>query len=109
MLIQIPWGHNRLIISKCENIKEALFYVSETNKNSWSRAVLTHQIESKLYERQGKAINNFSKSLPKVQSDLAREMLKDPYNFDFLTLTKDYNESELELGLLDNITKFRSV
>jgi len=106
LLIQVPWGHNRLIISKCENIKEALFYVNETIKNSWSRAVLVHQVESKLYQRQGKAINNFSKSLPKVQSDLAREILKDPYNFDFLALTQDYNERELELNLLDNITEF---
>jgi len=106
LLTQIPWGHNRFIISNCKDIKEALFYINETIKNSWSRVILVHQLESRLYERQGKAINNFSTSLPKIQSDLAREMLKDPYNFDFLTLTENYNERELEKSLLKNIRKF---
>lgn len=65
-LIIIPWGHNINITSKCKNIEEALFYVQETINNGWSRTVLVHQIESKLYERQGKALTNFSKTLPKV-------------------------------------------
>ena len=106
VLFQIPWGHNREIISKC-NIKEkALFYVKKTIENGWSRSVLTHQIESKLYERNGKALTNFSHTLPKPQSDLANELIKDPYSFDFLTLTENFREKELELALLDNITKF---
>ncbi len=105
-LTQIPWGHNRVIISKCKNTKRALFYVQKTIENGWSRSVLTHQIESGLYEREGKAVTNFSNTLPKIQSDLAQQILKDPYNFDFLTLTKDYNERELEKGLLSHITKF---
>ena len=71
---------------------EALFYVYKTIENNWSRNVLLNQIESGLYERQGKAINNFDISLPKPQSDLAKEILKDPYNFDFLTIKETYNE-----------------
>ncbi|GHV10717.1 hypothetical protein FACS189491_00720 [Spirochaetia bacterium] len=81
---QIPWGHNLVIISKIKNQQEALFYVQKTIENNWSRAVLTHQIEGKLFQRTGKAINNFEAMLPKPQSDLARETLKDPYKFDSL-------------------------
>lgn len=105
-LFQIPWGHNILIVSKSDNIDQALFYVQNTIKNGWSRSVLTHQIESGLYDREGKALTNFSQTLPQPQSDLAQQIIKDPYNFDFLTLTKNYNERELEIGLLDHITKF---
>jgi predicted nuclease of restriction endonuclease-like (RecB) superfamily len=74
---------------KCSNVESALFYVRETIENNWSRAVLLHQIESRLYERQGKSIQNFKLSLPSPQADLAREILKNPYNFDFLTLGKE--------------------
>jgi predicted nuclease of restriction endonuclease-like (RecB) superfamily len=105
-LTQIPWGHNRTIISKSKDTKEALFYVNKTIKNGWSRSVLVHQIESKLYERSGKAISNFETTLPKTQSDLANELIKDPYTFDFLTLSNDYKEKELESALLEHITKF---
>jgi len=105
-LMQIPWGHNLTIISKCNTVEQALFYVQKTIDNSWSRSVLTHQIESDLYSRQGKAATNFENTLPAPQSDLAREIIKDPYNFDFLTLTEDYTERELEKGLIDHITKF---
>ena len=105
-LVQIPWGHNLVIISKCEDVAEALFYVRQTIENNWSRSVLTHQIESGLYERQGKAITNFDKTLPAPQSDLAQQIIKDPYNFDFLTLTKDYKERELEQGLIRHATRF---
>lgn len=102
----IPWGHNREIISKCKDIKEALFYVAETIQHNWSRAVLLHQIESGLYKRQGEAINNFKLTLPKLQSDLAKETLKDPYNFDFLTLSKEVLERDMEKALVEHITKF---
>lgn len=105
-LVQIPWGHNRVIISKCSTVTEALFYVQKTIENNWSRAVLTHQIESELWQRNGKAITNFSQTLPAPQSDLARELIKDPYNFDFLTLTQDFDERELEQGLVNHIQKF---
>ncbi len=105
-LIQIPWGHNLTIVSKCNTVEQALFYVQKTIENNWSRSVLIHQIENDLFGRQGKAITNFENTLPMPQSDLAREIIKDPYNFDFLTLTEDYTERELEKGLIEHIAKF---
>ena len=105
-ITQIPWGHNIAIITKCKNLEEALYYVQNTIHYNWSRAVLVHQIESKLYQREGKALNNFALTLPKPQSDLAQQTLKDPYIFDFLHLTKDYTERDLENGLIEHITKF---
>jgi predicted nuclease of restriction endonuclease-like (RecB) superfamily len=105
-IFQIPWGHNREIITSCKSVKEALFYVHNTAKYNWSRSVLVHQIESGLYAREGKAPNNFAAALPKPQSDLARQTLKDPYIFDFLNLTKEHNERELENALVEHITRF---
>lgn len=105
-LFSIPWGQNIEIISKVKNHEEAFFYVQGALEYNWSRPVLVHQIESKLYERKGKAINNFQNLLPTIHSDLARDITKDPYNFDFLTLTSNYNERELESGLVNHITKF---
>jgi len=106
LITQIPWGHNLVIISKCTDVKTALFYVNKTIENGWSRSVLTHQIESDLYNRSGKAITNFTATLPPAQSDLAKETLKDPYCFNFLTLTEKYNEKELENSLIKHLTKF---
>lgn len=105
-LVEIPWGHNLTIISKCKDVQEALYYANNTIQNNWSRAVLTHQIESKLFEREGKAITNFATTLPSPNSDLAKETLKNPYTFDFLTLSKDYTERDLENGLIEHITHF---
>lgn len=105
-ITQIPWGHNLTIITKCESLNEARYYVQNTIAHGWSRSVLTHQIESGLWQREGKAIANFTKVLPAPQSDLAAQTLKDPYIFDFLTLTKDHNERELEAGLIEHITHF---
>jgi predicted nuclease of restriction endonuclease-like (RecB) superfamily/fido (protein-threonine AMPylation protein) len=105
-LVQIPWSHNLVIISKCKDVTEALYYVNQTNEHNWSRNVLIHQIECGLYRREGKAVTNFAATLPAPQSDLAQQLIKDPYNFDFLTLTKDYNERVLENALIDHITKF---
>ena len=105
-ITQIPWGHNLAIISKCHSTDEALYYVQNTIAHGWSRSVLTHQIESGLWEREGKALTNFGKALPSPQSDLATQTLKDPYVFDFLTLTKNHNERELETGLVEHITHF---
>jgi predicted nuclease of restriction endonuclease-like (RecB) superfamily len=105
-IFQIPWGHHREIITKCESVNEALFYVRKSIENGWSRAMLMNFMDADLYKSQGKAINNFSKSLPAIQSDLARETLKDPYVFDFFTLTEGYKEKELEDALTTNITKF---
>ncbi|CCK81890.1 PDDEXK nuclease domain-containing protein [Desulfobacula toluolica] len=105
-LFNIPWWHHVVIVSKCKTTPKAFFYIEKTIENNWSRSVLTHQIESGLYERQGKAMTNFSKALPTPQSDLAQQIIKDPYNFDFLTLTENYNERELEQNLIQHVTKF---
>lgn len=105
-LFLIPWGHNLVIISKCKNIDESIYYLDNTNKNGISRSVLIHQIETNLYIREGKALTNFSQTLPAIQSDLAKEITKDPYVFDFLTLSEDYQERELENALMENMTKF---
>ncbi|MFR6172883.1 MAG: PDDEXK nuclease domain-containing protein [Blautia sp.] len=106
MVKSIPWGHNQRIMYKCKDINEALFYVQKTMDNNWSRNVLEHEIDSDLYERQGKAISNFQVKLPVPQSDLAEQTLKDPYNFDFLTLREEYDEKELEDALVNQITQF---
>ncbi len=106
LVAQIPWGHNLLIINKIKDGYEALFYVRKTIENNWSRAVLTHQIESGLYQRDGKAITNFEQTLPAPQSDLAGQMLKDPYCFDFLMLRKKHDEQELENALSDHLARF---
>lgn len=104
IIFNIPWGHNKLIIDKCKgDTKKALFFVRESLENNWSRAVLMNFLDTELYYRQGKAITNFEKILPAVQSDLAQEMTKDPYNFDFLTLRKDYDERELKDALMQNV------
>lgn len=105
-LFNIPWGHHILILQKIKNISESTFYIQKTIENNWSRAILQVQIETNLYARQGKAINNFESVLPKPQSDLAKEMLKDPYNFSFLTLEQNVQELELERQLVKNITQF---
>ncbi len=106
LITQIPWGHNLVIITKCKNPQEALFYVKKVIENNWSRNVLIHQIESRLYQRAGKAITNFDVTLPKAQSDLAKEILKDPYCFDFLAMREEYSEKELEDDLLSHLIRF---
>jgi predicted nuclease of restriction endonuclease-like (RecB) superfamily len=107
IIFQIPWGHHKVIIDKCRNDQQkAMFYVGKVIENNWSRAVLLNFLDTDLYDRQGKAITNFQATLPAVQSDLAQAITKDPYNFDFLTLTEKYNEKELKDALMDNITKF---
>ena len=106
LVAQIPWGHNILIISKSQTSDEAIFYLNETLENNWSRDILDMQIESDLYERKGKAITNFSQSLPQPNSDLANQSLKDPYLFDFLTLKKDVDEKSIEEQLTKHITHF---
>jgi len=105
-IFEIPWGHNREIITKCKSTDIALFYIQKTIQHGWSRAVLVHQIESKLYHREAKAINNFDAKLPPIQSDLTKASLKDPYCFDFLMLNEKHNEKELEDALMRHITSF---
>lgn len=102
----IPWGHHILILSKTKDPGAALFYILQTIEHNWSRAILTLQIEKNLYARQGKAISNFKTTLPQQQALLAQQILKDPYNFNFLTLEPQVQELELEKQLTDHITKF---
>lgn len=103
---QIPWGHHRLIIDKIKDYHQALFYLHQTIQNSWSRNVLALQIETNLHKRQDKAINNFKLTLPRKQSDLAIQTLKDPYTFDFMTISKHATEREIEQQLTQQIAKF---
>jgi predicted nuclease of restriction endonuclease-like (RecB) superfamily len=102
----IPWGHNIAIIAKCKDVEEALYYVQNTRMHNWSRSVLVHQIESGLYQREGRSVNNFSVALPKPQSDLAKQTLKDPYIFDFMNMTREYDERDLENSLVEHVTQF---
>jgi predicted nuclease of restriction endonuclease-like (RecB) superfamily len=102
----IPWGHNIQIFTKSKSRDEALFYVQQTIENGWSRAILMNFMSANLYKAKSNVPNNFPVQLPEPQSDLAAEILKDPYNFDFITLTKGYKEKELEDALTANITKF---
>lgn len=105
-IFMIPWGHHRLILDKCKSDTEkALFYVHQTLANNWSRASLQNWLETELYERQGKAITNFALTLPAPQSDLAQEMTRDPYNFDFLAIRPQYDEKELKDALMGNVQR----
>ena len=103
---QIPWGHNVRLLDKVTDSEERLWYVRHITQHGWSRDVLVHQIESNLYARQGKATTNFDRALPPPQSDLVQQLLKDPYNFDFLTLAGDAHERALEGALIEHIHTF---
>jgi predicted nuclease of restriction endonuclease-like (RecB) superfamily len=103
---QLPWGHIKLLISKIKDNKECLFYIQETISNNWSRDILGLQIKSDLYKRHGKAITNFKNTLPVPQSDLANQTIKDPYVFDFMTLSKPFVEKDIENQLVSHITNF---
>ena len=90
----IPWGHHKYIIDRFFNEPEkAMFFVQKTLENGWSRNVLLDFMDTNLYERQGKAISNFKASLPSPLSELAQEMTKDPYQFDFLIMTERCREN----------------
>jgi predicted nuclease of restriction endonuclease-like (RecB) superfamily len=105
-LAQITWYHHISLLTKVKNTSERAFYIIETAKNEWSRDVMLLQIQSKLYERDGKALNNFESTLPDYQSDLAKNIFKDPYNFDFLMLSRKVKEVEIENLLTQKITDF---
>lgn len=103
---QIPWGHNRVLLDKVKDHTQRLWYIQQTLEHGWSRAVLTHQIDSDLFGRQGQALTNFEQTLPAPQSDLAGQLLKNPYSFDFLGLGPEIAERELERKLLDHLKDF---
>ena len=97
LLFLIPWDHHRRIIDKCKgNMDKSLFFVRNTQENNWGRDVLLNWLDTDLYERDGKAITNFQATLPAVQSDLAQQITKDPYQLDFLNLREKYDEHDIE-------------
>ncbi|MBU1598898.1 DUF1016 family protein [bacterium] len=108
VVTEIPWGHNVVLLEKIKGIKERLWYAEQIKLNGWSRNVLVHQIESDLYGRQAIAVKttNFPETLPYPQSELVEQTLKDPYIFDFLTLSEEVRERDIEKQLLKHITKF---
>jgi predicted nuclease of restriction endonuclease-like (RecB) superfamily len=107
ILFSIPWGHHIKIINSCSgDVNKAIFYIKKTIEFNWSRSVLGNFIKTGLFEREGKAISNFQKLLSLPQGDLAQEITKDPYVFNFLSMDKNYREDELKKALIANITKF---
>ena len=103
---QIPWGHNTVLLDKLKKSEERLWYARRAIENGWSRSVLVHQIESGMHLRQGQEITNFGDTLPAPRSELASELLKDPYHFDFLGLTPRVEERDLERALLTHVRDF---
>ncbi|MBP7073938.1 MAG: DUF1016 family protein [Rhabdochlamydiaceae bacterium] len=103
--LNIPWGHNFILLDKLKSFEERLWYASKIIEHGWSRSMLTIWIKNGLYRREGKAITNFKAVLPPLQSDLAQQTTKDPYVFDFFALHKDHLEKDLEKGLVKNIQK----
>ncbi len=100
---QLPWGHNCILLDKLKETSSRLFYAQETLKNGWTRDVLIHQIESGLHKRQGKLTNNFDKTLPTDESELAVQLFKDPYHLDFIMLSEQARERDLEKALISQI------
>ena len=103
---KLSWHHNTTLFHKCKTVKERVWYAQKSIEYGWSRNVMVHHIETNLFGREGKAITNFSSTLPSPQSDLAQQALKDPYLFDFLTMAKGAKEKDLEDQLVQHITKF---
>lgn len=106
VLAQLPWYHHLALLDKLPSTEARRWYVSKAIEHNWSRNVLVMQIETRLQERSGTAVNNFATSLPKPLSDLARESLKDPYRFDFLGLTDEAQERAVEHALVKHVTEF---
>ena len=106
VLAQLPWYHQLALLDKLDSADQRRWYAAKAIEHNWSRNVLVMQIESGLLARQGQAVTNFPASLPRPQSDLAHESLKDPYRFDFLGLTEDAREREIEHALVKHVTEF---
>lgn len=96
LVAQLPWGHNSLLIERVKNLDERFWYAEQVLLNGWSRSTLQQMIKHNSYARQGNAVSNFDERLPALQSELAQQTLKDPYVFDFLTLSEPFKERELE-------------
>lgn len=106
LVAQIPWSHNCVILDKISDTSERIWYIQKTIEDGWSRNVLSFQIKSNLFARDGKSSNNFQSTLPSPQSDLATSIIKDPYNLEFLDIRDKFHERELEENLIDHIRKF---
>lgn len=106
VLGQITWYHNIALLDKLKSNEERLWYARQTVEHGWSRNVLVHQVESDLYRRMGGAVTNFDRALPPPQSDLATQLLKDPYHLDFLDVTSSVQERDLERALVERIREF---
>ena len=107
VVAQIPWGHNIVLMDKVADMDERKWYIQKSAENGWSRNVLVHQIESRLYQRQVLAdkITNFERRLPSPQSELAVQTMKDPYVFDFIPFKEDMLERDIEQALVRDVTK----
>lgn len=103
---RIPWKHHVHIISKCQSLEEALYYINKVAEDGWSRSRLEAQVAANLFGSQGAAVTNFEHTLPAPQSQLAKEILKDPYHFEFLSMSGEYEEKDLENALVSNVTRF---
>ena len=106
VLAQLPWYHQLALLDKLDTPESRRWYAAKAIEHNWSRNILVMQIETRLLERQGKTVNNFEQRLPAPQSDLARESLKDPYRFDFLGLSDEAQEREIENALVKHVTEF---
>ena len=103
---RLPWGHNLVLLSKLKTQDGREWYADAAIEHGWSRSILVHQIETDLKKRQGAAITNFARTLPASQSELAQQLVKEPYVLDFLTLAPDAKERDLENGLIEHLQKF---
>ncbi len=103
---QLPWSHNALLIERVKDVTARFWYAEQIKNEAWSRDTLIQMIKSNAFERQGSAVSNFNKRLPKKQSNLVQQTLKDPYVFDFITLSEPFKERELETELLKHLEKF---
>ena len=106
VLFTVPWRHHIEIFTKAKSVDEALFFISKTKENGWSRAMLLNMMDTKLYETRGNTVNNFALTLPKDDSECAKEILKDEYKFDFLSMRENYEEKDLHTALEQNLIKF---
>lgn len=105
-IFTIPWRHHIEIFTRAKSIDEALFFISKTKENGWSRAMLINMMDTKLFETRGNTINNFALTLPENESECAKEILKDEYKFDFLSMSEKYEEKDLHKGLEQNLIQF---
>jgi predicted nuclease of restriction endonuclease-like (RecB) superfamily len=106
LVTQLPWAHNVILIQKVKDTTNRRWYAKQALCEGWSRDTLALMIKSKAHERQGRAVDNFDRHLPEPRAQLARDTLKDPYVFHFLTLDAPFRERELEMGLIEHLERF---